>query len=106
MFWDLPWNVMIYPWHDYIKKNLQFDLSIEPENEYTKLLLEKVNNSYPWEIVTDIELERKINPFLRLNEQSVFEWICKNLWVPRDWKNSGLDEKQIFLNLRKLRDIF
>ena len=92
---NLPEQVKIYPSHDYLLNNLEFALTIEPKNESIKNLIEKrkkqdLDNQF---IQTDLGLEKKINPFLRLNAKTIVE------------KFSDLNtEKERFIAIRKLRD--
>ncbi len=98
-YFHLPDNVKIYPGHDYMETNLKFDLSIEPNNQKANNLLSKLENTNPWEIVTDMETEKLINPFLRINEESVINGIINKFnlsYTP--------GEKEVFLKLRELRN--
>ncbi len=97
----LPDRTLIYPGHDYLQNNLNFTLSVETGNEYAvKLLAEymAMNDADKNFIVTDMGIEKKINAFFRLNQQS----IINNLPVNKD-KNT-LTEKDVFIALRALRD--
>ncbi|MAX65501.1 MAG: hydroxyacylglutathione hydrolase C-terminal domain-containing protein [Bacteriovoracaceae bacterium] len=93
IFLPLDDRIVIYPSHDYFETNLNFALSIEPENENTKKYLNKVQDAKSRNefILTTIGEEKLYNPFFRLF-CSEFEW--------RD----NLSEKEKFLEIRKLRD--
>ena len=87
-------HLIVYPAHDYLVTNLKFAQTVEKENQHRDQLLEKemkIDNEVTYHSVDHtIEDEKKINPFLRLNELKT-EYPNKN-------------EKEIFLHLRKQRD--
>lgn len=86
-------EVMLYPSHDYLLTNLKFTNSIDNDNEYVKSWIERRSSmNLDREFIQTTMLdERKINPFFRLAHfQDIFK----------------LDEKNTFLKLRKLRDVF
>lgn len=87
-------SVLIYPGHDYLLNNLKFAQTIEPGNEHIQEYIEKrekmdLDKEF---IQTTMGIERKINPFLRLDSEEIQE------------KFGTKDSKEIFINLRKLRD--
>ena len=90
----------IYPGHDYLKSNLEFTLSLEPENKHALRLLEKSKNKdFSISYVSSLENEYNINTFLRLKENELINSII----------NSGeslpdRSPKEIFLALRRLRN--
>ena len=84
IYQKLPDQILIYPGHDYFEKNLKFSLSVEPDNEFVKKYL--ANNC---EEITTLEIEKKINPFLRLENINI----------------QG-SSQEVFKQLRKLRDRF
>ncbi|AYF45303.1 putative hydroxyacylglutathione hydrolase [Halobacteriovorax sp. BALOs_7] len=57
-------QVILWPGHDYIENNLRFTLSIEPENEDAKELLEQVHKEGSVKFRTNFATERKVNLFL------------------------------------------
>jgi hydroxyacylglutathione hydrolase len=91
---SLPDDILIYPSHDYLLNNLKFAQTIEPENaEIQSLIKKREKQDLEREfIVTNLALEKKINPFLRLNSDGVSRMF------------PALDEKERFRELRKLRD--
>ena len=91
---SLPDEILIYPSHDYLLNNLKFAQTIEPENPDIQYWIEKrqIQDLEQEFIVTTLAIEKKINPFLRLNSEAV----CKMF--------PGLNEKERFIELRKLRD--
>jgi len=95
-FFPLEESVNIYPGHDYLLNNLKFTLSIERDNEFAIKMLNEAQNAMEKDknIITDIEIERKINLFFRLNKKRVREEL--------GMINSS--EKEVFLRLRSLRN--
>lgn len=96
IFSDFPDELLIYPGHEYLKRNLEFTLKIEEDNSYAQNFLNKIQDVDMNKVffVNNMQIERKINMFLRLNKTA----IIKNL----DLTNS--DDKTIFLKLRELRN--
>jgi len=94
-------STRIHPGHDYLQTNLEFTLSIEPDNQAAKELLEQANQVIPEDqIITDIGLEKAVNLFLRLNEPSV----VNNLIVKHPDLGVNPSRKTLFLKLRELRN--
>ena len=98
IFTQLPDDTIIYPGHDYLKRNLEFTLSVEKENDRARAFLNHISNLNLDEVFfhNDMQTEREINTFLRLEEKNV----VKNL------KLSHNDKKSVFLKLRELRDVW
>lgn len=95
----LPEETRIYPGHDYIVNNLNFSLSREPGNTTSRALLAEAEKQTPSDrMVTTLAIEKKINPFFRLDNSEILD-ILKN--EANDQKS---DPKSIFVSLRKLRD--
>ncbi len=95
----LPDNTAIYPGHDYILNNLHFALSLEPNNNFAKELLATVNEQNPEQrLVTTLGIEKKINPFFRLNNQEIINSLKQNF---TDLKE---DPESVFTSLRSVRD--
>lgn len=71
---DLPENTLVYCTHEYTQANLAFALTVEPSNQELVNYSNKVNQlrskGYAT-IPSTIELEKKINPFLRSHKQSI-----------------------------------
>lgn len=96
---SLPEETKIYCGHEYSIRNSKFALSIEPNNLDLQKRIEEITllraKNLPT-VPTTLELEKKINPFLRCHLDSVKEYLGdKNL--------SNLDT---FKALRDLRDTF
>jgi hydroxyacylglutathione hydrolase len=94
-FQNLSNEVLVYPGHDYLENNLQFTLDREPSNSAAQDILSSENQSETESfLITNMELEREINTFLRLDNKEIKQNLSKE----------ELSEKQVFLKLRKLRN--
>ena len=96
---NLPIDTKIYCGHEYTKKNLEFCLEYEPNNQ----LLRKKNNWINSKIESNsptvpisIDEEKKTNIFLRCNEPSIKNALNLN----------NASEQEIFFKLRDLKDNF
>lgn len=95
----LPEQTSIYPGHDYIVNNLNFSLSVEPDNTFAKKLLAKVIDQTPNErLVTTLATEKKINPFFRLDNLEITNTLKDK------FPNMSTEQESVFRNLRTLRD--
>ncbi|MCT8332338.1 hydroxyacylglutathione hydrolase [Leptospira sp. 85282-16] len=92
-FESLPDSCLLYPGHDYWDNNLKFAEHIDPENSYRK---EYKSTLKPFQI-SKMEDEKKLNPFFRRNTTSVKDSLIK-------LNEKFLDDRSVFLTLRKLRD--
>ena len=89
-------EVKLYPSHDYLLTNLRFAKTIEKDNQTVLDLIAKretqdLNKEF---INTTIKIEREINPFFRLQK-------LRELQKYKDYT-----DKEVFLELRALRDRF
>ena len=81
----LPDETLVYVGHNYTQDNLEFVLSIEPDNKDVSRALEEVHllqrEGKPT-VPSSISREKKINPFLRAGDSQVFADLRrrKNLW--------------------------
>lgn len=94
-------STLIYPGHDYIVNNLNFTLDREPDNKMAQALLNSVSDQDPADArLTSIGLEKGINSFFRLENESVITRL-KDAFpeITSDW-----DPKTVFLKLRELRN--
>ncbi len=96
----LPDETQVYCGHEYTRKNLQFALTIEPQNaritNYLHALeASKINMTLP----STIALEKQINPFLRTDLPSLKKYAENHHLEP-------LDELMIFKYLRGKKDLF
>lgn len=95
----LPDETLLYPGHDYMKNNLGFALSREPENPDAKHWQQQVNNFDPDDMpVMTLGQERLYNPFLRLGNNEIRSQLMQ------DFPQLGQEERDVFKALRALRD--
>ena len=92
---NLPAATKVYSGHEYTKKNLDFCLTYDPNNEFLKKKAEWINSNNIT-MPSSIGEELKTNIFLRCEEQSIKDAL--NL------KNSS--DQEIFVKLRDLKDNF
>lgn len=78
---QLPDNTKVFCGHEYTLQNLAFAVHVEPDNkdildhiEWTK---KQRNDNIPT-VPSSIEIEKKINPFMRVHENSVQKHTGKN----------------------------
>lgn len=91
----LPSTTILYPGHDYRKRNLEFALEVEPENKLIQEALYKISKEKTEELPpVTLGEEALVNPFLRLDSDEIREHVMKN----------ARNEKEIFIQLRHLRD--
>lgn len=81
----LPDDTQIYCGHEYTRQNLQFALSIEPDNKiiknyYNKLLHSSTLRSLP----STLRLEKQINPFLRTDTPELQKYATTQHVDPHD----------------------
>ena len=93
----------VYFGHEYTETNLNFALTVEPENIYIQkrlLQVKSLRSSGRFSCPTTIEEEKKTNPFLRCSSPEIRETVTsKNPKIE-------LSEKEIFRTLRELKDCF
>ena len=97
-------EVFVHVGHDYLKKNLQFLLTIEPDHQGALNLTKELEatEGFEWPAFTWKE-DLKLNPFLRLSETSVRQGLNR---LDRNDNHSLMSDKDIFLILRSKRDDF
>jgi hydroxyacylglutathione hydrolase len=98
----LPERTQVYCAHEYTQANLNFALSVEPDNtelvDYYNQVIQKREQDIAT-IPTSIMLERKINPFLRCSEPSLMTSAAefsgdkvndklRTFTIIRTWKNN------------------
>jgi len=88
----LPNDTLVYPGHDYTKENYQFALTIDPENQAVRKLLEAGDFAPP----SSIAQENKTNIFLRAGAPQ----IKKALAIP------NASDPETFAQLRRQKDTF
>jgi hydroxyacylglutathione hydrolase len=91
-------ELIIYPGHEYLKKNLEFTLKYDEKNSKAQKFYDEVKNCNLDEVfyINKMKTEREINNFLRLKDPT----LRKNLNL------TGASDKQVFLTLRELRNKF
>lgn len=96
IFSQWPDDLLIYPGHEYLKRNLEFTLHCEPDNEKAKDFLKTIEGKNLDEVfyINSMKVEREINTFLRLQSPT----IKKNLNL------MNADSRQVFLTLREWRN--
>lgn len=90
-------NTSVFCTHEYTAKNIDFALTLEPNNQdlqQRKVEVTRLRNHRHASLPTSIELELKINPFLRCNQQT----IIKNASEKKE------DELSVFTEIRRLRN--
>lgn len=95
----LPDETLLYPGHDYMKTNLAFALTREPDNRMASYWVDQVQaldaDQMP---VMTLGQERQYNPFLRLHEQRIREKLLQ------EFPHLGEGDRDVFRALRQLRD--
>ncbi|MCR9144585.1 MAG: hydroxyacylglutathione hydrolase [bacterium] len=96
-------SVKVYPGHEYMGNNLRFTLEYEPENQAARRLLNEYETAIAAGryIVSDLGLERAMNTFLRLDSPDLRRELGRR-FARLDAR--GASERDIFLQLRRLRD--
>ena len=90
-------TISVFCTHEYTTKNVDFALTLEPNNldlQQRKIEVAKLRHHHHPTLPTSIELELKINPFLRCDQQTIIE-------------NAGAesnDELSVFTKIRALRN--
>ena len=95
-------EIILYPGHDYVRKNLLFAQRWEPDNPSIKEALRYVE-SIPTESGLNWTLgqERAVNPFLRLNSPEIRQNLSL---LEKECENPFESERIVFKKLRSLRD--
>jgi hydroxyacylglutathione hydrolase len=96
---NLPINTKIYCGHEYTKKNLEFCMKYDSNNEFLKKKSNWINSKIETNSPTipiSIDEEKKTNIFLRCNEPSIKNALNLN----------NASEQEIFSKLRDLKDSF
>lgn len=92
---ELSDDVRLYPGHDYGEKNLRFSLSLEPENQDSRMQLKEIlDGDADHRRPLTLGEERRTNPFFRLDSEE----LKKHIDDPRSSK------RELFKTLRSLRD--
>ena len=96
IFSKLPDGLLIYPGHEYLKRNLEFTNHFEPHNKVAQNFLHEISSLNLDEhfFVNTMKIEREINTFLRLDSMD----LRKKIQLPDS------EKKKVFLTLRELRN--
>ena len=86
----------IYPGHDYLARNLEFTLSLEPGNQRAKAMLEPARAETRFTTLAD---EREINLFLRLDSDELRASLARAGGIGED-----AGRAEVFAALRAMRD--
>ena len=70
----LPYETVIYAGHDYIRDSLAFARYLEPDNKEIDGFLGFYDPDHVYSTMAD---ERRINPYLRFNEESIVKLLAK-----------------------------
>jgi len=100
---DLPANTLVYCGHEYTEKNLQFALTLEPNNRKLTEKMQKVRSLRAKGISTipsTIGEERETNPFLRWDSKEIQENLKSS------FPNLSSDPVSVFARIRELKDRF
>ena len=96
---QLPKDIMIYSGHEYTKSNIDFALSVDPQNEKLKArrirTLDSIAKGIPT-VPSTLEEELETNPFLRESEASILDNI----------ETVESDPVSRFAKIRALKDNF
>ena len=103
---DVPDETIFYPGHDYAARNMEFCLSVEPDNAGALALKERIR-SWTREdgpFLTTLGHERSYNPFHRVDEPTLQQRMRDE--HPQLWPADVTDAEATFRVLRALRDVF
>lgn len=99
---NFPDTTLLYPGHDYRRRNLEFALSVEPDNKFIKEHLRSLQEVNTEELpAVTLGDERLVNPFLRLGEDEIRQKVkIPSTRLPEQYGS----ERELFIKLRQLRD--
>lgn len=93
---ELPASTLLYPGHDYRKRNLEFASFVEPENKSIREKLKELDDSETFNLPpVTLGEETLVNPFFRLNSDELRKKVLSG---------ETENERELFIHLRKLRD--
>ncbi|WPU64375.1 hydroxyacylglutathione hydrolase [Peredibacter starrii] len=93
MLKELPKDTLLYPGHDYRLRNLEFALTVEPENKLIKDRIYELKNMSTEDLpAVSLEEEMKVNPFFRLDSAEIQHQLGMSA------------DKDLFVKLRSMRD--
>ncbi len=92
---SLPAETLLYPGHDYRRRNLEFALSVEPDNKRIRETLLGLKGVPTEDLpATSLGEEKEVNPFFRLSSEEIRQNVL----------NTAKTEEEVFIQLRHLRD--
>ncbi|MGH7770719.1 MAG: hydroxyacylglutathione hydrolase [Candidatus Binatia bacterium] len=100
---QLPADTLVYCGHEYTEKNLQFAMTVEPNNKNVAAKLDRVRSMRAKGISTvpsTMAEEKQTNPFLRWDSKEIQENLKSR------FPNLGSDPVSIFAKVRELKDQF
>jgi hydroxyacylglutathione hydrolase len=68
----LPLDTVLQPGHDYLKRNLEFALDVDPDNAVVRERLRQVEEDPLKRAPQTLKEEMETNPFLRTNDKHIF----------------------------------
>ncbi len=97
----LPGDILLYPGHDYILRNLEFAATLEPENakilEGIRLAQgESEDNRRP----RTLKEEMGVNPFFRLDSEEIRQRLTPEIRL----EDESVIKRELFKKIRSLRD--
>lgn len=99
----LPDDTRIYPGHEYTIKNLEFALTLEPNNAAVAAKLrwaQEARSKNQPAILSTIAEEKSINPFIRVDSQEL------RATIKKQFPNLPLDDVTVLERTRYLKDNF
>lgn len=98
----LPPQTILYPGHDYRRRNLEFALTVEPENNKIKEKLKELEGIESENLPpNDLATEFLINPFFRLESEEIRQNVLSGTTILPETKKN---KRELFKKLRSLRD--
>ncbi|MGI9554188.1 MAG: hydroxyacylglutathione hydrolase C-terminal domain-containing protein, partial [Thermodesulfobacteriota bacterium] len=89
-------NLNIFCGHNYAANNLEYTLSIDPNNMSIKNKIENINSSD--EVLSTIGEEKTYNPFMRYDDTEIIDNLKEK------YPDMGTDARSVFTKLRELRN--
>lgn len=104
---ELDDDVTFYPGHDYSVRDIEFILSIEPDNERAEQMLERAEATGDGEIfLTTLGEERSYSPFFRYDDAQLRERLAseyKSVYEECEVASQS-EEEAVFRTIRELRN--
>ena len=100
---QLPADTLVYCGHEYTEKNIQFALTLEPNNKHLTEKMQRARSLRAKGISTvpsTMAEEMETNPFLRWESKEIQDNLRKN------FPHLGLDPVSVFAKIRELKDQF